>query len=88
MCESSYHVTDARLLEEGENGNLVHVQCGKCHSKLLVLVVSDPHGVSALSVLTDFSEEEVGNFRLQSRVTADDVLAFHTLLKTPDALWT
>ncbi len=68
------------MLEEREDGHLMHVQCRKCSSCLLVLVTSDPHGVSALSMLTDLGYDEVGRFSSQQHVSADDVLLMHALV--------
>ncbi len=87
ICESSHHLTEARLLEQGDNSNLMHVQCRKCESSLFVLVVADLQGISSLSVLTDLSEDEVDDFRSRARVTADDVLAFHTMARSADTSW-
>lgn len=65
----------------------MHIQCQKCHSSLLVLIIFDLQGISSLSVLTDLIEGEVDDFRARSRVTADDVLAFHAMVRSNDSSW-
>jgi hypothetical protein len=87
MCESSRHLSGARLLSEEGGRHLFYVQCAQCKSALLVLVFSDTRGTSSLSLLTDLSPDDVEHSWSQPSVNADDVLAFHTLIRASDASW-
>ncbi len=88
ICESSHHLSEPRLLEQREDGgHLMHIQCRKCASSLLVLVTSDVHGVSSLSILTDLAPDEVEHFWSRERVTADDVLSMHAVVSEAPAGW-
>ena len=79
LCAASYDPHRARVLgAEGEE-RLLHVACGGCGNAMLALVVVTPSGVSSVGLITDLSFEDAQRFREAPPVSADHVLAAHTL---------
>ena len=74
---------EARILDEKEDGHLLHIRCKKCWNSILALVLVSNVGVSSVGLVTDLIFEDVQKFRLNtSDVTVDDVLEIHELLET------
>lgn len=75
------------MLEEGQGANLLHLSCRKCQSALLVFVASDAHGLSSVSVLTDLSAQEALSASKSEPLSADEVLAFHHVVRSDGTDW-
>lgn len=79
-CGAKYNITQAKILEERENGHLLHIQCKKCKSSVVSLILSNNYGVSSVSLVTDLSSEDVLKFKDREPVTPDDILDVHMFL--------
>lgn len=74
---------EARILDEKEDGHLLHIRCKKCWNSILALVLVSNVGVSSVGLVTDLGFEDVQKFRAHSaEVTVDDVLEIHELLES------
>ena len=85
LCETHYDPLEARVVEQRDGVHLIHVQCRKCLSSVIVLVSSGQSGMLSVSMLTDLTADDVARFRASERVTCDDVLNFHEMLGTTPA---
>ncbi len=83
VCNARYHSAELRILEERSDAQLVHVQCRKCRSSVLAVVLANQLGISSVGLVTDLSGEDVLKFRRQPVVSADDVLDVHLQLRQP-----
>lgn len=82
LCETAYNPMEARILDEKEDGHLLHIRCKKCWNSILALVLVSNVGVSSVGLVTDLVYEDVQKFRTgTSEVTVDDVLEVHELLE-------
>lgn len=82
LCETAYNPMEARILDEKEDGHLLHIRCKKCWNSILALVLVSNVGVSSVGLVTDLVFEDVQKFRVQSaEVTVDDVLEIHEMLE-------
>lgn len=81
LCESRYNPMEARLLEQEEDSHLLHVQCKKCRSSILVLLMASQSGVSSVGMVTDLTPEDVLRLREGEPVSVDDVLEIHQALE-------
>ncbi len=71
---------EAKILETREDAHLIHVQCRRCFSSIIVLVSANHSGMMSVGMVTDLSAEDVLRFRGSERVTCDDVLNFHEMI--------
>lgn len=81
LCDAKLSSAKAQLIEERDDMSLVHIQCTKCKTALLVVVVNTQMGVSSVVLITDLSFEDVLTFREVPGVTADDVIALHQTIR-------
>ena len=82
LCEASYNPMEARILDEKEDGHLLHIRCKKCWNSILALVMVSNVGVSSVGLVTDLIFEDVQKFRMAtSEVSLDDVLEIHEVLE-------
>jgi len=73
---------EAKVLDEKEDGHLLHIRCKKCWNSILALVLVSNVGVSSVGLVTDLVFEDVQKFRAEdAEVTVDDVLEIHALLE-------
>lgn len=84
ICNARYHTAEIRVLEERADAQLVYLQCRKCRSSVLAVVLANPLGVSSVGLVTDLSGDDVLKFRHQNVLSGDDVLDVHLTLQRPD----
>jgi hypothetical protein len=87
LCESSYSPRETHVLEEKEDGHLLHIQCGCCSNAIIALVQISAAGVSSIGLVTDLGFEEVERFKEAASVSTDDVIDMHCLLQDEGALF-
>ena len=84
LCESHYNPMEAKILEQREDAHLIHVQCRRCRSSVIVLVAAASHGgFTSIGMVTDLTAEDVLRFRSAEKVTVDDVLNIHQFFANP-----
>lgn len=83
ICSTHYNPLAAQVLEERDDAHLIHVECRKCGSSIVALVLTGGIGISSVGLVTDLSGEEVLKFRNRESVRIDDVLAVHKELFAP-----
>ncbi|MBI5135686.1 hypothetical protein HZA86_05670 [Candidatus Uhrbacteria bacterium] len=81
LCETHYNPMEAKILETREDAHLIHVQCRRCRSSIIVLVMNQHGGVASVGMVTDLSAEDVLRFKGSTTVTCDDVLNLHEYFK-------
>lgn len=72
------------MIEEADEGVLLHVHCANCTSSVIAVVTHGRLGSSAVGILTDLSAEELEHQRAHGPLTARDILHLHTQLQSPD----
>lgn len=80
-CGNKYYSGDAKILEEKESGHLVHIQCKRCKSSVVALILSNGMGISSISLVTDLTSDDVLKFKDRIAITTDDVIDSHIMLK-------
>ncbi|MBU1132349.1 hypothetical protein KKC32_03855 [Patescibacteria group bacterium] len=81
VCRRKHFPAEIKLIEEREDGHLLHIRCKNCRSCLLVYVMLGEHGVNLLGVLTDLGSEEVGKFSGRGSIDSDELIELHQLIK-------
>ncbi|MBT4722929.1 hypothetical protein HN958_04065 [Candidatus Falkowbacteria bacterium] len=77
VCRKKQFPADINLVEEREEGHLLHMQCKLCSGSLLVFVNFNDHGANVIGVLTDLQSQEVGKVLSRGPLTADDFLEIY-----------
>lgn len=80
ICSTHYNPLTAEILEEREDAHLIHVECRKCGSSIVGLVLTGGLGISSVSLVTDLTGSEVLRFRRSEGIRSDDVLEAHEAL--------
>jgi hypothetical protein len=84
LCQNSNQDIKTRMLGQGCETRLLHLNCNKCGSSLLALVLLSQGAVSSVGMITDLSFEDVHRFRDLDQIDIDDVLGMHQQLKKKD----
>lgn len=87
LCERHYDPVEARVLDERDNGHLLHITCRNCSNSIIALVLSGRDGISSVGLVTDLSYGDVVRFRESSPVDTDDVLDIHAALEDEKRFW-
>lgn len=80
ICNTHYNPLTAQILEEREDAHLIYIECRKCGSSIVGLVLTGGLGISSVSLVTDLTGAEVLRFRRGDSIGSDDVLAVHEAL--------
>lgn len=80
ICSTHYNPLTAQILEERDDAHLIHVECRKCGSSIVGLVLTGGLGISSVSLVTDLTGAEVLRFRRSDGIGSDDVLNAHEAL--------
>jgi len=87
LCSEQYEPFQARIIEEKSEAQLVHIQCKKCQSSIVALIVNGQLGLTSVGLITDLSSEDVETFKDASPITEEDVFAaFNELQGDPEDL--
>ncbi len=82
VCGQRYKEDGIKILGHQEDLWFLGASCSACHTRCLVAAVIK--GNMAPEVITDLTEAEQEKFRNMDRLTADEVLDMHNLLKDFD----
>lgn len=85
LCNTQYNPLMAKILEERDEAHLIHIECRKCGSSIVALVLSGGLGVSSVGLVTDLTSDDVIKFKDTRDVSSDDVIELHELLASEDS---
>lgn len=85
VCQTSYYPWQAQVLEERPEAHLIYVECHKCGSGQVALIISSAMGVSTVGLVTDLTPADIVKFKSSEPVSVDDILEIHTLVADPAA---
>jgi len=81
LCNSHYNPSQAKVLEEKDGAHLIHVECKKCDSSIVAVIITGGIGVSSVGLITDLTSDDVIKFKNQDPVTDDDVIEAYEIVK-------
>jgi len=81
VCSTHYNSLCTRILEEKENTHLIHMECLKCGTSVVALVMLEGVGLNSVGLITDLTSQDVLKFKNSEFITLDDVIDLHLLLK-------
>lgn len=82
ICNGKYYSSksyyaDAKILDERDHGHLLHIQCKRCKSCVVALIMSNGMGVSSVSLVTDLTSHDVMKFRARAAIQMNDIIDLH-----------
>lgn len=82
VCKALFHGEQSTLVERRGKSALFHIDCARCKSSVLLMVVSGPMNfMTTIGMLTDISKHDAERMKSQARVSTDDVLILHNYYK-------
>lgn len=86
LCNTHYNFLEAKVLDARGENHLLYLQCVKCFTAIVVLVLMSDVGMSSIGLVTDLTSDDVVRFKSVEPVSSDDLLILHGSLKRPDLL--
>jgi len=80
LCHAVYKGEDLKLVQEQRGRYLFYIFCPSCCSSIINIVLSNPLGVSALYMVTDFTEGDLAKVIKSNPVTCDEVIETYNQL--------
>ena len=82
VCRAQFERRHTAMIERRGEHALFHVDCGRCQSSVLMMVVAGPFGlITTIGMITDIARPDIKRLNLVERVGADDVLALHEFIE-------
>lgn len=81
VCERAAHGVDVRVLRVEGDTHTLHVTCRRCRTASLAMVVAAPPALTAVSVMTDVTAEDVQRLLRQGPVSVNDVIDMHAWIE-------
>jgi len=81
LCNSQYNPMTAKILEEREDAHLIHIECRRCNSSIIALILTGGIGISSVGLVTDLTSDDVLKFKDMEEINSDDVLTLHNVLE-------
>lgn len=73
LCSEQYQPFQASIVEEKPEAQLVHIECRKCSSAIVALIVNGQLGLTSIGLITDLSSKDVEIFKDSIPISEDDV---------------
>lgn len=77
LCETRYHMRQAKILDQYDDSQLVHITCSKCGVSVLAVISINQIGIISVGLVSDLTGREVLTFRDLEAISGDEVLDFH-----------
>lgn len=77
LCNTQYNPLSAKVLEQRDDAHLVHIQCRRCESSIVAVVVMGGVGVSSVGLITDLTSDDVLRYKDKDSMTDDDLLSLY-----------
>lgn len=83
LCSESYQPFQASIVEEKEEAQLLHIQCRKCQSSIVALIVNGQLGLTSVGLITDLTSLDVERFKDATALQEQQVLDAYKQLRQP-----
>lgn len=74
LCNTHYNPLAAKVLDEREDAHLIHIECRKCGSSIVALVLTGGLGISSVGLVTDLTSDDVIRFKDARTILSDEVI--------------
>ena len=73
FCESDLNPVKAKVVDDKDDSQLIHIQCNNCKGFILALLTKTVSGLSSIGLITDLTFEDVFQFKDKARLQADEI---------------
>lgn len=73
LCQEQYQPFQASIVEEKEDAQLVHIECRKCQSSIVALIINGQLGLTSVGLITDLTSIDVEIFKDAQPIDEDAV---------------
>lgn len=80
LCAENYQPFQASIVEEKEEAQLLHIECRKCKSSIVALIVNGQLGLTSVGLITDLTSADVEYFKDAPELSESQVLDAYTQL--------
>lgn len=80
LCHTNYHPLASHILAARDEAHLLFMECRRCGTAALAVVVASPNGLSTVGAMTDQTPAEVVASSDQEPVNDDDVITMAEIL--------
>lgn len=81
LCETKFQIKRAKVIEENEDGQLLHMTCSKCKTSILAVINLTQTGLTTMGVVSDLASDEVQRYQSVEEIEADELLNFYRGMK-------
>ena len=73
LCAEQYQPFQASIVEEKDDAQLVHIQCRRCQSSIVALLVNGQLGLTSVGLITDLTSSDVETFKDAKPIAEEQV---------------
>ncbi len=85
LCGGQYPQSGVTIIEQRlEGSHLLHIQCAKCGTAILAVVLITQVGMSTVGMVTDLTVADIRRLHGRDAISADDILEFHQFMQNAD----
>jgi hypothetical protein len=81
VCEADINPIKAKIVENKEDLNLVHIQCSKCKGNILALILRTSSGLSSIGLMTDLNFNDIFKFKEHDSLADNEIISFHKKIR-------
>ncbi|MBT5338791.1 hypothetical protein HN858_02010 [Candidatus Falkowbacteria bacterium] len=81
VCKKKQFPATIKMIEETDQGQMLHIECKSCHGAVVVLLSTSEQGINLVGVLTELNSEEIIKFIHRGPLVSDDLLDFYKKLQ-------
>lgn len=81
LCHFEYKTLQAKIIDENRDAQLMYIKCQKCHSAILVLIITSGPFISSLCFVTDLNDDDLLSLKNNKKINDEDLLDFYQLFK-------
>lgn len=86
LCAEPFIPKRISVLSQFGQAQLLHAQCTRCWTGMVLLLLTHEFGVGSVGLVTDMTERDVLHFADNQPVSCDDVLSITQLLQSSEFL--
>ena len=80
VCGGDYGKNRARLFAAKANANLAHINCEKCNSNFIAMILLMNNGISSVGMVSDLTLQDAEKIHHRPVIDVDEVLEHHILI--------
>ncbi len=80
MCGFKFSKDDVKTIDSKEGAAAFFLNCSKCKSSVMMVVMASALGITSISMISDLAEKDLSKIEANC-VEYDDVLEMHKFLK-------